>query len=256
MMGTIKDLLLLIKLGCRRLHSEEDYRAFQAHQAVLLMEYLKSWNVWEEGQLVLDLGSGVGGYSQQMVKWGARVVSLDLVVAGAKFATAHSPVVANALHIPMRNETVDFVLCASLIEHVGDPVRLLNEIQRVLKKGGYCYLSFPPFYSIRGGHEFSPFHYLGERWALRLHRVLNRGRPQWVEALYKGASSACSSGDGYSSHGLFKRTIGQVKRMIDRTTMKIIDVSPRYLFVNTALWPIVGEFLTWHVQFLLRKSAT
>lgn len=245
----------LANLAYRRLRSEEDYRAFQAYQALLVIGYLKDRGVWREGQLILDLGSGIGGYSQQMVEHGARVISVDLVIACPRFGATHSPVMADALYIPIRNEAVDFVFCASLIEHISDPLKLLNEIQRVLRTGGYCYLSFPPFYSPRGGHEFSPFHYLGERCAVRLYHLLKKGHPAWVMNLYKlEASASRTFNDTYSDHGLFRRTIAQMRQVIGRTTMEVVDMSPRYLGFNTARWPVIGEFLTWHVQFLLRKG--
>lgn len=252
---SLRDLFTWVKLAHRRLRSEEDYRAFQAYQALLVIEYLKKWRVWREGQLVLDLGSGIGGYSQQMVEHGARVLSLDMVIAGPRFGTMHSPIVANALYIPIRDETVDLVFCASLIEHISDPLKLLNEIQRVMKTGGYCYISFPPFYSPRGGHEFSPFHYLGERCALRLSCLLRRRHPEWIVNLYKERAILQIRDDKYSTYGLYRRTIAQVRRMIiNCTAMTIVDMSPRYVSVNTAQWPVIGELLTWHVQFLLRKT--
>lgn len=243
-----RNFFTLMKLAYHRLRSEEDYRAFQAYQALLIIEYLKKWGVWREGQLVLDLGSGIGGYSQQMVEQGARVLSVDRVIVGPRFGTLHAPVVADALYIPIRNETVDLVFCASLIEHVSDPLKLLNEIQRVLRTGGYCYLSFPPFYSPRGGHEFSPFHYLGERLAIHLTCTW-REHPEWVNQVYQPNADPRSFSETWQ-----KITIKRARRLIVLTGLRIIDISTRYSPVNTAKWPLIGELLTWHVQFILMKS--
>jgi len=50
------------------------------------------------------------------------------------------------------NKILDVVFCTSLIGHVLDPLGLLHEIRRVLRKGGWSYVSFPSFDSPRGGY--------------------------------------------------------------------------------------------------------
>lgn len=250
----IGEYITLLKLTKNRLRSEDDYRNFQSHQAALIIKYLKEQGITLSSKMVLDLGSGLGGYAREMINLGAMVISLDLIRCQKRFGELHLPLVADALYIPICDEGIDVVFCASLIEHISDPFKLVKEIKRVLKSGGYCYLSFPPFYSITGGHQFSPFHYLGERWALRLSRICKRTPPNWVTTTYSPSSSPSSFADIYQGWGLFKLTIAKAMRIISCSGMEIIDISPRYLPVNTARWPLLGEFLTWHVQFLLRKD--
>jgi SAM-dependent methyltransferase len=248
----INDYIKLWKLSRRRLRSEEDYREFQAFQAALIFSYLQDWGVHFEKRPVLDLGSGVGGYSREMTKREARVISLDLTQPLSK--TSGLSLVADALSIPLRDESVSFVLCASLIEHVIDPARLLEEIRRVLKKKGHCYLSFPPFYSPWGGHEFSPFHYLGEDWAIRL-KGQRREVPEWVSNLYEISTAPQSFAKLYQDWGLFKMTVAKARHLIDVSGLEMLNISTRYLPVSFIRWPVLGEVLTWHAQFLLKKSS-
>jgi SAM-dependent methyltransferase len=49
--------------------------------------------------------------------------------------------VADALHLPFSDESIDVVICSHVYEHVPDPVRMFDEIFRVLRKGGVCYFS-------------------------------------------------------------------------------------------------------------------
>jgi len=249
---SIDDFATLWRLSRRRLRSEEDYRRFQALQATLVLKYLRRLGVEIKGKRVLDLGSGIGGYSQEMGRQGATVISLDLIKPPGELGPSCAPVVADALAIPLGDESIDFTFCASLIEHVNDPARLLAEIQRTLVKGGYCYLSFPPFYSPLGGHEFSPFHYLGEHWAMRLSGR-RRGRPAWVNSLYKVSPNPRSFSEIYRDWGLFKMTIARAKRLIASSGLRIVNMSTRYLPVSLIRWPILGEIFTWHAQFLLVK---
>lgn len=251
----VSDYITLYKLAKARLRSEEDYRRLQRFQASLLLEYIYSFSININGRLVLDLGSGLGGYSQEIArKSGATVISLDLIGPLWSLEQGICVLIADALSIPLRDESVDFIFCASLIEHVSNPLLLLTEMKRVLKSGQYCYLSFPPFYSPRGGHEFSPFHYFGERWAIYLHCLLRRKPPVWVTKVYKPSLSPTSFANTYQGWGLYKLTITKVVRAIKQVGLEIIDLSPRYLPINTARWPILGELLTWHIQFLLRKG--
>ena len=248
----INNYVKLWRLGKHRLRSKEDYKKFQAFQATLLLRYLRGFGINIQGKRVLDLGSGIGGYSEEMVRYGATVISLDLIKPSCRLMQGHNPIIANALSIPLCDEGIDFVFCASLIEHVSDPVRLLAEIQRVLKEGGHCYLSFPPFYNPRGGHEFSPFHYLGEYWAIRLTRQRRR-HPEWIINLYEVSLNPQSFSETYQGWGLFRMTIAKAKRLIASTRLKIINMSTRYLPISMIRWPILGEIFTWHAQFLLMK---
>ncbi len=181
------------------------------------------------------------------------VLSLDLVVPNRSTIEGHAHLVGDALSIPLTDNSVDLVFCASLIEHVSDPGRLLAEIRRVLRPGGYAYVSFPPFYSPRGGHEFAPFHLLGERLAVRLAPCVHR-HPIWVRSLYGANDQPDAYSEAFKQWGLYRMTISHAKRLINGSGMIIVDMSTRYLPFSVIRWPLVGELLTWHAQFLLRRA--
>ena len=248
----IDDYVNLWRLSRRRLRSAEDYREFQAFQATLLLRYLWSFGIDIKGKCVLDLGSGIGGYSAKMARCGAKVISLDLIKPPSELVPGCASIVANALSTPLSDEGVDFVFCASLIEHVSDPGRLLAQIHRILTKGGYCYLSFPPFYYPLGGHEFSPFHYLGEYWAIQLTSRYRRPI-KWVSNIYRVSPNPQLFSEVYQDWGLFKMTIVRAKQLIVFSGLKIVDMSTRYLPISMIRWPILREIFTWHAQFLLMK---
>lgn len=242
----------LLQLSRRRIHSEVDYRMFQQYQAKLVLKYLRNNGVDMARRRVLDMGSGIGGYSLEMAEQGARVFSLDLMHSLQPRHKRNFMVTGNALQVPTHQGAFDFVFCASLIEHIAAPAVLLAEIKRVLVQGGYCYLSFPPFYSPMGGHEFSPFHYLGDRIALRLRRSNKRVIP-WVDDLYKVSRDPQCFSDIYENWGLYRMTVAKARRLIYAGGWQLVAMSTRYLPVSFIRWPIVGEVLTWHAQFLLRK---
>ena len=52
-------------------------------------------------------------------------------------------VVADAANLPFENNFVDGIICESLLEHVVDADAVIKEIKRVLKPGGWLYISVP-----------------------------------------------------------------------------------------------------------------
>jgi len=229
-----RDWVTLLQLARRRLQSPEQYQEFQTYQGTLVVRFLQEHGV-DLQQRALDLGCGNGGYSQALRAAGAQVIPLD------RFRSAGSQplfIYGDALALPFAGDSFPLVFCASLIEHIAQPRELLREIRRILRPGGVVYLSFPPFYSPVGGHQFKPYHLLGERLAIRLSGAGSKG------------FATC-----FGDWGLYPRTIRQVRRMLVEEGLRIRDISTRFSPLNVARIPLLGEFLTWHVQFIAVKPA-
>jgi SAM-dependent methyltransferase len=231
----LQDWFTLLRLGRRRFRSDADYFRFQFFQGKLVLRYLERQGIGVSGLRVLDLASGNGGYSRALADARGRVVSIDLQPPAMMLPMF---LVGNAMQLPFASQSFDLVFCASLIEHVPDPARLMAEIRRVLVHDGCVYLSFPPFYSPVGGHQFKPYHLLGECWALRLSK-------------HKAASFSTSFG----GFGLYPLSIRRVRELIAEAEFEIRHQSTRFLPFDVSRIPLLGEFLTWHAQFLLGKQA-
>jgi SAM-dependent methyltransferase len=231
----IHEWVTLLLLARRRFYSSDDYLQFQAYQGHLILRYLSEKDICIQGTDVLDLGSSIGGYGQALRSAGASVTSIDLKIP---HIVPPDFILADAIQLPFSANCFQLVFCASLIEHVSKPIRLLSEIKRVLTKNGAAYLSFPPFYSPVGGHQFKPYHLLGERFALRLTR-------------HQSESFATACGDW----GLYPMTIRRARRLFVKAGLQIDDESTRFFPFNVASLPLIGEFLTWHVQFILRVKS-
>jgi len=229
----------LYKVAQARFRSNADYANFQAFQAEMILKELAKRGIYLENKQILDLGCGHGGYSFALAQKSNRVIALDRYIVQKNSPLGNIGWLrGDALMTPFRDNQFEFIMCASLIEHVREPIGLLKEIRRVLSPSGLCYLSFPPFYSPVGGHQFKPWHLLGEKLAIRL----------------SGHADAYES--AFGQWGLYRRTIRGVKRHIRDSGLKIQSTSTRYFPINFAALPFVGEFLTWHVQFILTKSVT
>jgi SAM-dependent methyltransferase len=247
----LRDMFRLWRVARRRKDSESRYREFQSFQATLLIRYLEAHGIALEGRRLLDLGSGFGGYDREFAARGARVIALDLDHS-RDTAPGIRRLTADAMAVPVRSASVDVVFCASLVEHVRDPARVLAEIARVMRPGGFAYVSFPPYYSPLGGHEFSPFHYFGERFALRMRR--RRHLPAWVAEIHPVREDAAGFGDLFEGWGLYRMTIGGFLRLLRKSPLVCRDMSARHLPISFVRWPGIREVLTWHVQFLLERA--
>lgn len=249
---TIIDWWYLLKIARVRHCSPKAYFDFERYQGKLLVEHLRHKGILLKNTMLLDVGSGIGGYDSAFFEEGAKVYTLDLDLPLVSKPSNHH-VMGNALKLPYPKNSFDIVICSSLIEHVQSPELLLQEILRVIKQNGFLYLSFPPFYSPVGGHHFSPFHLLGDKVAVRLFMMRKkRHLNAWLRQ--RGViENPKSINDFFQTWGLYKLSISKVEKILESLPVKIIDVSTRWMPINTTKIPFIREFITWHVQFLAQK---
>ncbi|MGL5849216.1 MAG: class I SAM-dependent methyltransferase [Phycicoccus sp.] len=133
------------------------------------------------GRRVLDIGGGPGYFSTAFERAGARYAGLepDAGEMTARGGVAGIAVRGSGVHLPIADRSVDIAFSSNVLEHVADPVRMAEEMLRVTRPGGLVFLSWTPWFSPWGGHETSPWHYLGgaraaDRYARRHgHRPKN-----------------------------------------------------------------------------------
>lgn len=98
----------------------------------------------KSGERVLDLATGVGAMAARLLRQfpGIELVGVDLSRTQLAAARAHHPEVtvlrADATRLPFPDAAFDRVHCSWLLEHVPDPVAVLREVRRVLKRGAFC----------------------------------------------------------------------------------------------------------------------
>ena len=195
------------------------------------------------GVTVLDLGCGKGMIGGELMDRGCQVTFADEQswllpeYRDAEFRTVN--IEEDDLGAIGR---YDLVICSNVLEHVSNTERFLSSIDRLLEPGGKFYLSWTNWLSPWGGHEYSPFHYLGRRRGhLVYDRLLRRPRKHTPYA------------------NLFPTSIGSVLRTLrGNHVLKVLAVVPRYYpelsFVTRI--PLLREFLTWNCVILLERSET
>ena len=119
-------------------------------------------------------------------------------------------------------------MCSNVLEHLAEPDHLLRHLDQLLNPGGVFYLSWTNWLSPWGGHEFSPWHYLGKRSG-PIHTV---------------------------GKNLFKTYIGEVLHILRaEKNLKVRRMAPRYYneFAFLMHIPVAREFLTWNCALQVEK---
>ena len=101
------------------------------------------------GKHILEIGSGTGRFTKELVKHGASVVCVDLsrqMHGHARSAIHNNSVeyfVMSGLHLGFESETFDVCLTINMMSHIKNESLLFAEVKRVLKKSGFFVANFP-----------------------------------------------------------------------------------------------------------------
>lgn len=88
---------------------------------------------------------------------------------------------ADVNFIPHAAETVDHVIMFHFLEHVADPIRMLREVERVLKPGGVATICVPYYTSQMNAHDLTHRSvFCEETWRNLFNPpYYTRGGPEW-----------------------------------------------------------------------------
>lgn len=177
--------------------------------------------------LVLDVGCGDSPYAHLLGK-GCKYVGVD--TRGQKEFDYNNECVVffKGAKIPMKNNSVDAVICTEVLEHVKEPGVFISEIKRVLKKGGTGMITVP--------------------WSARYHYIPNdfyRYTPAGLEHLFGGFSSLKIENRGTDITAVCSKIIVAAVRtlMPDKIAkLLLLPVSAVIALPALALAVIIGNF--------------
>jgi len=195
------------------------------------------------GRTVVDVGGGPGYFADELRSAGARCVCVDADAHEMRLhgreADTHG-VQGSALELPLRAGSVDVCFSSNVLEHVPDRVRMADEMVRVTRPGGLVYLSYTLWLSPWGGHETSPWHYLGGSYAAERFTREHGHRPK--------------NDFGRTMYAAYAAEMLRWAR--SRTDVEPVDIRPRYLpdwMKPIVHVPFLREVITWNLLLVLRK---
>ncbi len=181
---------------------------------VVLLDYLKSKEDRLSGKNIIDVGCGSGHIAAYFSECN-RVLALDVV-------DQVSPDIREKIKfIKIKNDLssfstgeFDIVILNHVLAHVKNKLKLLIEINRLLKNNGICYVANPNrYYHIEPYYKIPFLHYLPQKLFLKLAQYLGKNQ----EDVY------------LISHLSLKKIARIAKFIISDYTINIINESGRYL---------------------------
>jgi SAM-dependent methyltransferase len=194
------------------------------------------------GALVLDVGAGPGYFGDAFRAAGARYVSVDSDLSDLKTRTmpGRGAILGLGEELPIRDAAVDVAFSSNLLEHVREPFCVWEELIRVTRPGGHVVTAFTNWLSPWGGHETSPWHYLGG------HRAAERFEKQ------HGHRAKNVYGES-----LFDLSVADALAWVrSRRDLDVVDARPRYLpdwARGLVQIPGLREVATWNLFVVARR---
>lgn len=209
-----------------------------AKDTALLIERYEDLN----SRRILDVGGGSGYFAKAFAQGGAKSVFVEPIweEMGEQGRGLGVGILADGLNLPFCDSSFDITHSSNVIEHVQDPAKFFEELIRVVRPEGIVFLAFTNWLSPFGGHETSPWHYIGGERAVRRYQKRTGQLPK-----------------NRLGESLFKLSISEVLKLArERKDVELIDVFPRYYPRWTkplTLLPGIREVATWNVALVLRK---
>ena len=108
-----------------------------------------------ESKLVLDIGGGEP-FQKNMAQYKEWFKDCEYLTVDQE---AYNPSVVGDVHeLPFEDEYTEAALCKAVLEHTYNPIKVVEEIYRVLKKGGKV-LAWAPFcYPYHGNKNYKDYY--------------------------------------------------------------------------------------------------
>jgi SAM-dependent methyltransferase len=152
-----------------------------------------------EGRDLLEIGSGYGVFlSVSRRDYKLQSFGIEPSAVGFEGSFDHAKRVLNHYNIdhsvitdaygediPFSDNTFDFVFSSMVLEHVDNPVKVVDEALRILRPGGVMQITFPNHHSIFDGHYvvFHPPLILGKWFFPWYVKFFHRRDPEFASTI-------------------------------------------------------------------------
>jgi SAM-dependent methyltransferase len=221
-----------------RFRSEYDYAVFEYWRSAKVLGYLQNAGITSFDR-VLDDGCGGGGMCVSFgeeARWvvgiepGDRFLGVGTRLAADKGVTNVRFTHADGTALPFSGGVFDLILSHSVIEHVHDPLKYLQEARRVLAPGGAMLLNTAPYLSTPGSHlpkyrvPFPlPLHLMvGRKAAFAAARWTGKHKPHWFDEDSQRSSFVSEARQGVTKSDdlLYHATVRNLRMNIRKAGLK------------------------------------
>jgi ubiquinone/menaquinone biosynthesis C-methylase UbiE len=195
---------------------------------------------------MLDVGGLKGAFCRVLSQeFGVNIaVNLEPNLSHWKKLEWPNTVRGLAQWLPFRDNQFDFVMCREVFEHMPTDYlqSALNEMYRVTREGGVCYISIPPWYNPISGHGLMPFHYLPFGIARRLALFFFKN------------PHITNNARTYAELPLFKITYKQMMHLISASGFRVLATKDHHFRLHfLTKIPMIRDVAVPCLVFVLRK---
>lgn len=237
-----------------------------------VVPYLKEKKAFQSGYKVCEIGSAEGGVLHALAEEGAEDclgtdIAIDRIEIGKKIAelgeidvkyTDHN-IITQEIPEKWKNK-FDLVILRDVIEHLDDTTVALKNIKKIIKNGGFLYVTFPPYYSPYGGHQHTvsgklpsklPYiHYLPNSL---FHSFISSGRNEDIGEVKRLQNIRLTTKKFMNSIEKAGYSIFDVDFYTIRPVFKQKFGLPPVKFPRTNALKFVREFLAMEASYILKK---
>jgi 2-polyprenyl-3-methyl-5-hydroxy-6-metoxy-1,4-benzoquinol methylase len=207
---------------------------------------------------ILDVGCGVGQVVRSLSEAGFAAHGVEVSEENIAVARQHPGdfQIYDGRTLPFPAHTMDAVGSFNVLEHVEDPIGLLDEMTRVLRPAGRIVISTPNFLRVVGWRDYHPqMSGLAQKWrnAQTLLRHLQSYRSKPDDVIFERmppihreifqpdddaiiATNAIDFRQYLRSHGYANIRVSCVDRPIPKWLEALLDLTPlRFVILNSFL---------------------
>jgi len=178
----------------------------------------------EDTKVVVDVGCGAGAFSKALDNGKRLIVALDIQKELLREIRGHNiqRVCADAHNLPFRTGSIDCVLSLSLIEHLREPERHVEELYRILMCDGMAIIQLPNLQYLFEPHSKWPLLcLLPEQFQSKVFKTINYPYVNMKVTIKYALNSLYKAG--------FR--IIRVMRVYYLGVMKLLPMAPSYIFI-------------------------
>ena len=127
---------------------------------------------------ILDAGCGPCLYAERLKKINENIICLD-IVNSKKNNDDNLPFCFGSItHLPIRNNSIDFIYCLTVLQYIDDDANTIKEFHRILKPKGKLLITIPtkwsPFWLIREMEIYFDLYPMESLWNIRPYTYYTR----------------------------------------------------------------------------------
>lgn len=246
--------------------AEKHFYEQKKHTTSYLLPYFEKHLPDFQNFRILEIGCAEAGFLDVLYEMGIESAGLEIEAHRVKLAKSKNPNlkiilgdITNREISAQINESFDLIVMRDVIEHIPTRKTAFQNINKLLKKNGYLYITFPPKYSGFAGHQqngksmlrYMPWVHLLPAGVLRfMGKILNEKTGLIEEVILNNkVGLTIAAFEKYYSQANFKPVVKEL--FLFRPIYKIrFNLSPKK-FPNI---PFIREFLAFGCEYLLQKS--